>query len=272
MDDVFEAKPLLQGLLLFIRTRLQHRINVLNDPSHIRAAVCRHPQPDGAEVLPKVAHSLDNRAGRMVCPKRPRRLSLRPSRERTAVRPPGENPWRIRRRARSVRIKRQLHIRGEIRRIQNRILKRVIAQVPRGQLLDRRASAPVSVLKHDDRAAHGLGKRARDGLVGQVARVPVGGGLAWREEDDGGAGPGVELVAPPEALRERAKTGVRVVDLLLEYALPGHPLPQMAPAVVGQGWWDKPGPGAEDRGTDGAGEEETCGYPAGGGEEAHFGL
>lgn len=164
----------------------------------------------------KVLDHLHDRTRRKISPVRPRRERSRPARQRARVRPAGHDPRRVLRITLAARIKGQLDRLRKVNIVLDGVLEREVRQRLGRQRIVRARVAPVAVLHHDDGAADRLGEHAGDGAVRQVARVRRGGDLARVEEDDGRAGPGPELRAPPVVLREGAQGGLVVVDELLE--------------------------------------------------------
>lgn len=156
----------------------------------------------------------------MVSPERARVNALNPRREGTAIATTGEHPGHAVGIAAGVGSERELDVVGKIRRVVDGVLQGQILHILGGQLVKRARLAPVPVLHYDRGRADLLSQSTGEGPVRQVSGISCGCDLAWSEEDDGRAGSLPVLGAPPVSLAEGALGGIRVVEELLEGAVP----------------------------------------------------
>lgn len=168
----------------------------------------------------KIVDDLNHGAGSVISPERARIHGLDPRGEGAAVATAREYPGHAVGITATVGGKRELDVVGKIRRVVNGVLQGQVLQVLGGQFVVRARLAPVPVLEEDGCRAQLLGQETGEGPVGQVSCIPGGGDLARGEEDDGRAGALPVLGAPPEGLAKSALGGVRVVEDLLEGAVP----------------------------------------------------
>lgn len=168
----------------------------------------------------KIVDDLNHGAGSVVGPERARVNALDPRREGAAVATAGEHPGHAVGIAASIGGERELDILGEVRRVVDGVLQGQILQVLGGQLVVRARVAPVPVLEDDGGRAELLRQGTGESPVRQVSGISCRCNLARGEEDDGRPGPLPVLGAPPEGLAEGTLGGIRVVEDLLEGAIP----------------------------------------------------